>query len=91
MDIGKAALVIGITLIAVILFNVMLYLSITRRRESSSEFHLMTRAAKRARNPWINEDNDLAELSRRVVSLRNREFSEGETPSPAAGEQKHEH
>ncbi len=87
MDFGKAFLVVGITLAIVVLFNVLLYLWAVRRRQGPGEFHLISKAAKRVRNPWQDEDDDLAELSRRVGPLRERSGSVADLPSPSNEEQ----
>ena len=62
MDLDKALLVIILTVGAVILFNVMIYLS-ARRGNEVTTIDLMRNAARRARNPWQDEDDALQELS----------------------------
>jgi len=62
MDLDKALLVIILTVGAVILFNVMIYLS-ARRGNDVTTINLMRKAARRARNPWQDEDDALQELS----------------------------
>ncbi len=69
MDTGRAALVIFLTLIIVIGVNALIYLSL-RKRSSIGQIEMMRRAARRARNPWEDEENDLRELSRRVAELK---------------------
>jgi hypothetical protein len=49
-----------------------LYLSL-RRGQEASFISLMRHAVSRARFPWEDEDEDLAELSRRVDQLRSHE------------------
>jgi hypothetical protein len=75
MDYSKAALVVGLTLIIVIGFNVMLYISATRDN-SAGTIEMLRRAAQRARDPWKNEAGDLEELSRMVSTLKNRDLED---------------
>lgn len=62
MDLDRALLVICLTVGAVILFNVMIYLSVRRGNEVTT-IDMMRKAARRARNPWQDEDDSLQELS----------------------------
>lgn len=83
MDLGKAALVISITLLVVILVNVGIYYSVMRKNKSGpnstvGQIELLRRATKRARDPWEEENNRLAELSRLVDGLRNTRPPEGD-------------
>ena len=70
MDLDKAFLVICLTVAAVIAFNVMIYLS-ARRGNEVTTIDLMRKAARRARNPWQDEDESLQELSKLVSSLKS--------------------
>ncbi|MBK5107335.1 MAG: hypothetical protein JJE12_04365 [Anaerolineales bacterium] len=70
MDLDRAFLVICLTVGAVILFNVMIYLSLRRGNEVTT-VDLMRNAARRARNPWKDEDDALQELSDIVAGLRS--------------------
>ena len=72
MDLDKALLVIILTVGAVILFNVMIYLS-ARRGNEVTTIDLMRNAARRARNPWQDEDDALQELSDIVSGLKSVE------------------
>jgi len=72
MDYSKAALVVCLTLIIVIGFNVMIYVS-AKRDKSAGTIELLRRASQQARDPWRNEDADLDELSRMVSALRNKD------------------
>lgn len=72
MDLDKALLVIILTVGAVILFNVMIYLS-ARRGNEVTTIDLMRKAARRARNPWQDEDDALQELSDIVSGLKSVE------------------
>ena len=72
MDLDKALLVIILTVGAVILFNLMIYLS-ARRGNEVTTINLMRKAARRARNPWQDEDDALQELSDIVSGLKSVE------------------
>ena len=69
MDPVRALIVVGITLVIVILFNVGIYLS-TRGDRTVNQVELFRRAAGRFRNPWSVEDNMLDELSQAAARLR---------------------
>jgi hypothetical protein len=81
MDLDRAFLVICLTVGAVILFNVMIYLSVRRGNEVTT-IDLMRKAARRARNPWQDEDDALQELSDIVSG-----FKPGEGKTDPAEEQ----
>jgi len=81
MDLDRAFLVICLTVGAVILFNVMIYLSV-RRGDEVTTMNLMRKAARRARNPWQDEDDALQELSDIVSG-----FKPGEGKTDLAEEQ----
>ena len=66
----KVTLVIGLTLIIVIGVNVILYFAV-RDRSLPHQIELFRRAARRARNPWQDEDDALGELSDLVSILEN--------------------
>ncbi|HUV28403.1 MAG TPA: hypothetical protein VMW34_13660 [Anaerolineales bacterium] len=70
MDLDRAFLVIVLTVGAVILFNVIIYLSVRRGNEVTT-IDLMRKAARRARNPWQDEDDALKELSEIVSGLQS--------------------
>jgi hypothetical protein len=81
MEVGRALLVVGITLLVVVLVNVGIYLSVMRRGKGQKnstvgQIELLRRASKRARNPWEDEDNRLEELSRKVAGLRRLKRTE---------------
>ena len=69
IDLGRAALIVGVTLIVVIVINVVIYYSAAGKR-SSQQIDMLRQAARRARNPWEPEDKALEELSRRVAELK---------------------
>lgn len=79
MDLDRATLVVCLTVAAVIAFNVMIYLSL-RRGDEVTTIDLMRKAARRARNPWKDEDDALQELSDLVSGLKSppRERNEGD-------------
>jgi hypothetical protein len=79
MDLDRATLVICLTVAAVIAFNVMIYLSLRRGNEVTT-VDLMRKAARRARNPWKDEDEALQELSDLVSDLKTptRELQENQ-------------
>ena len=70
MDIDRAFLVVILTVAGVIAFNVMIYLSI-RRGKGVTTIDLMRKAARRARNPWKDEDDALKELANLVSDLQS--------------------
>ena len=61
-------IVLVIVLVLVIGINGALFMSLRRGRKFQ-QFNLWRKAVGRARDPWGNEDRDLAELSRRVQEL----------------------
>lgn len=72
MDPGRALIVVGITLVVVILFNVGIYLS-ARGERTINQVELLRRAGRRFRNPWGVEDKMLDELSQAAAKLREEE------------------
>lgn len=77
MDPGKAFWVICITLFFVIGFNAMLY-AWAKRDQTVSQFELFRRATRRARQPWLKEDQALEELSERVSQLKQAPATQDE-------------
>ena len=70
MDYSKAALVIFLTLVIVIGFNLVIYFSYSKRNDGGGgSVDMLRNAYKRARNPWEIEDSNLKELSERVAEL----------------------
>lgn len=69
MDLDRATLVVCLTVVGVITFNVMIYLSLRRGNEVTT-IDLMRKAAQRARNPWKDEEEALQELSDLVSGLK---------------------
>ena len=79
MDPNRAFLIVCLTVSAVIFFNVMIYLSLRRRNETTT-IDLMRKAARRARDPWKDEDDALQELSNLVSGLKD-EIPKTDTPN----------
>jgi len=77
----KVTLVIGLTLIIVIGANVILYFGF-RDRSLPHQIELFRRAARRARNPWQDEDDALGELSDLVSKLENHKHLKDHDISP---------
>jgi len=68
MKIENAALVIGITILAVVAFNVLIYLA-WRDQSFSEMVDMLRRSGQRANDPWKDEDAALTELSQLVKQL----------------------
>lgn len=77
----KVTLVIGLTLIIVVGANVILYFGF-RDRSLPHQIELFRRAARRARNPWQDEDDALGELSDLVSKLENHKHLKDHDISP---------
>jgi arginyl-tRNA synthetase len=75
MDLDRATLVVCLTVVGVIAFNVMIYLSMRRGNEVTT-IDLMRKAAQRARNPWKDEEEALQELSDLVSGLKKQKNPE---------------
>jgi hypothetical protein len=78
MDFDKALLVAGLTILVVVLFNVMIYLSLRRGNETTTT-DMFRKAARRARDPWKDEHDALEELSSLVSNLKD-ETPQGDDP-----------
>ena len=70
MDLDRALLVVCITVFVVIAFNVGIYLSM-RRGDEVTTISMLREAARRARDPWKDEDDALKELSNLVSGLKD--------------------
>lgn len=79
MDSDRALLVICLTVGAVVLINIMIYLSLRRGNEVTA-VDMLRKAARRARNPWQDEDDALQELSDIVAGLRSGENQDETLP-----------
>ena len=75
----KVTLVVGLTMLIVIGVNVILYFAF-RDRSLPHQIDLFRKAAKRARNPWQDEDDALGELSKLVAKLNNNRLMEEDSP-----------
>ena len=81
MDIGKTYWVVCITLFIVIGFNAMIY-AWAKRDQTVGQIELFRRAAHRAQQPWITEDQALKELSEKVAELKNPPQPNGNSGEP---------
>ena len=72
MDTQKAALVISITLVIVVLLNLGLYTLVKRRKNTVGEVVLFRRVMKKARNPWEDEQSKLESLAKQVAELKSK-------------------
>jgi len=77
MDLGKALIIVAITMIAVIGFNVIIYLGAKGDR-TIHQVELLKRASKMIRNPWQVEDSMLNELSEAANKLRDNSADQKE-------------
>ncbi len=77
---GKVLLVLCLVAGLVIGVNGLLVLSLTRGNVGQ-QFHLLRQAGRRAARPWGEEDEALAELSRRVAALQDPPATD-ETSAP---------
>lgn len=67
----ESILILCLVLILGLGFPISLLLA-ARRGEDVQEISLYKKAAKRARNIWGDEDQDLEELSKRVENLKDK-------------------
>jgi hypothetical protein len=74
VDFNKVFLVVCLTILGVIALNAIIYLSL-RRGDEANAIDMVRKAARRARDPWKDEDDALEELSRLVTDIR-RDISE---------------
>jgi hypothetical protein len=77
MDTQKAFLVVGLTLVVVILFNVAI-LSLTKKGRSTSvqQIKMLSGLVKNARDPMKEDKEKLAELSKLVGDIQATEIEE---------------
>jgi hypothetical protein len=71
MDLDRAFLVVCITVFAVVAINVGIYLSV-RRGDDVNTINMFRKAARRARDPWKDEDDALTELSNLVERFKDK-------------------
>jgi hypothetical protein len=71
IDNNRVTIVLCLTVAAIVLINLMIF-SLLRRKPDNSvgQIEMLRRAAQRARQPWQEEDDNLAELSRKVAALK---------------------
>lgn len=79
MDIDRVVLVVCLTVFIVVGLNASIY-AFLRRGSGAAQIDLFRKAAGRARQPWITEDQALQELSDRVTALREPQLSAEENP-----------
>jgi hypothetical protein len=84
MDSSKIPLVICLTVLIVVGVNATLLVAL-RRGNDVGQIELFKRAAGRARQPWIHEDEALVELSKRVADLRKKTEEQGSRGEEAQG------
>lgn len=85
VDLGRAALVICITLFVVIGFNAAIYAAY-RRGKGPSTIDMFRTAAHTARSPWKGEDDALQELSQLTAQFRENHPPEEDGESVLADE-----
>lgn len=79
MDPVKAAIVISVTLVIVVFFNIILYLG-ARGNRTNRQIDLFKTALGQISNPWEREDNMLDELSQRVQDLKQQDSGAEKSP-----------
>jgi len=79
IDTGRAALVIVLTILGVILINLAIY-AMVRGKGTTGQIELMRKAAKQARNPWEIEDTALKDLSELVKQFKHEPNRDEPTP-----------
>ncbi|HJW90768.1 MAG TPA: hypothetical protein VJ436_09020 [Anaerolineales bacterium] len=85
MDIGRVTLVVCLTVLIVVGINAAFYVYL-RKGNEAGQIELLQRAARRARQPWENEDQALQELSKRVAALQREGDPAGDPQDRDAGE-----
>jgi hypothetical protein len=78
MDTSKVLWVVCLAMVIAIGIPAALYAAWSHGNQAGW-IEMLQRAAGRARQPWKGEDNDLAELSRRVNELRGDKPKEEKT------------
>ena len=72
---GKVILVLAVTFIIIIGFNVVLFFS-AMNKNTTGQINILRRTAGRVRNPWQAEDDELKKLSQMVADLKKEEPAE---------------
>lgn len=88
MDVGRAAWVICITLVFVVILNIGIFIAFSRRKPDSYSSTL-GKAAKEIHNPWQRENAQLTELSQRVADLQKNAPQQGDTAREQADQNSH--
>ncbi len=78
MDTSKVVWIVCLALVIALGIPAALYVA-TSHRDQTGWAEMLQRAARRARQPWKSEDDDLVELSRRVKALRGESSHEEKT------------
>lgn len=86
IDVGRAALVVILTLVAVVIINVAIYFMVANRN-TAGQIHMLRKATSRARDPWQDEDASLVELSRLVTQLKETQPPDPEKTIPPDSQQ----
>lgn len=71
MDPGQLILIFCLVAFIVIGINAFLYVTL-KQRSTITQVDLLRKAADRARDPWGEENANLAELSQRIADLREQ-------------------
>lgn len=74
--------VVAICLILLIVIINLGLLITLRRRSIYNQFEPLSRAIRRARRPWQEEDEQIKELSRRVAELQSHPAPTGDQEKP---------
>lgn len=83
MEVGRAAWVVCITLVFVVILNVGIFLAFSKRKPDSYS-SVFGKAANEMHNPWQRENARLTELSQRVADLQKNAPPHEDTPSEPA-------
>ena len=67
----RAMLIICVGIGLAVLLPLLIYASL-RRQNTNQQIELLKRATTRSRQPWVNEDDNLQELSRLIAQLQNK-------------------
>jgi hypothetical protein len=75
--VGSGWLIVAIIGLAVLLLNIGLLYGL-RTGATQEQIGMIRKAFRRARNPWIDEDQSLSDLRRRVEAMGQRDESDDE-------------
>jgi len=79
MESQKIALIVGVTLALVVLFNLAIFAAVKRRKDTVGDFELFRRAMKKGRDPWKDENANLQELAKKVADLKKTQVNGNKT------------